>query len=225
MPKKSPDVINYPTLNDESEREINDHYPTPDWLVDRIVSYRNIQQWIVGRTALDLGCGNGVWGQYLKHIIPEIDGVDIRDVVNPAYTNPYNLERNDVGSPVYKNLYANTSFLDLKTDERYDIIGFNPPFQLLTDRRTQNEFLIKVHSLLNPFGKVIFILPLSYLTGLWRWKNLWSKGSLIALYPFSDRIDWTGQKAPRKEHGLFIWQNDRISTNPIFVGNVLDTKE
>jgi hypothetical protein len=34
--------------------------------------------------------------------------------------------------------------------------------------------------------------------------------------------------SPRKEHGLFIWQAERITTNPeyaSFVGNVLNTKE
>jgi SAM-dependent methyltransferase len=229
MPKHSPDPLNYPTLNDDSIRETNDFYPTPDWLVKRIITYRNIQQWLGARSALDLGSGNGVWGQYLKHMIPQIDGIDIRKVENPSYTNPLNLpDRKDVGSPVYTNFYPETDFLNLETENRYDIIGFNPPFQMLTDRQTQNKFIEKLHGLLTPYGKIVFILPVSYFSGLWRWNKIFSKGLLIAFYPFSDRIDWTGMGSPRKEHGLFIWQAERITTNPeyaSFVGNVLNTKE
>ena len=231
MPKKSPDVLNYATLKEDAERDVNDHYPTPSWLVERIVTHKNIEQYLVGRSALDLGCGDGVWGQYTRHLFSVLDGVDLRKVENPYYKDPldfYMKFTNSTRPFVYNNLYSETDFLALDNGGRkYDVIGFNPPFQMLTDKKLQNLFLAKIRSLLNPYGKVVFILQTNYLTGLWRWNNLFSKGLLLALFPFSARIDWTGGGAPRKEHALFILQMERMSIDPLlseFRGNVIDTK-
>lgn len=232
MPKKSVDPLLYPTLDDDASRDVDDHYSTPEWLVKTLTTHRNVSNWLQAKTALDLGSGNGIWGQYLRYSIRDVDGIDIRKVDNPVFQNPLNTHVSMHNNLVYRNLFSESDFMEHDFgDLKYDIIGFNPPFQLFSSRSTRNEFLNKLINISKPYGRVCFILPISYLYGLWRWDKLWSKGSLLAFYPFSDRIDWTNAGAPRKEHGLFIWQFSRTNPDIVsseymkFEGNIIKTRK
>lgn len=232
MTKKSNDPLLYPNLDDDAQRDTHDHYSTPEWLVNTLTTHRNVNNWLNAKTALDLGCGDGVWGQYLRYSIRDIDGIDIRKVDNPTFQNPLKTHVSMHNDKVYRNVFSESDFMTHDFGElKYDIIGFNPPFHLFSSKSTRNNFLQKLISITKPYGRVCFILPISYLYGLWRWDNLWSKGCLLAFYPFSDRIDWTNAGSPRKEHGLFIWQFNRSNPDIVnhaylkFEGNVIDTRE
>lgn len=220
MTKKSHDPLSYAVLSDDSQRDENDYYPTPEDLIDKILSnkpyLKTLEQFYRLNTSLpflDLGMGDGSWAYKLKLLFPKvkIHGIDIRDCSSSAYASSYD------------EIFTG-NFIDYEFKNKYSIIGFNPPFYLLSDYKVRQPFLNKLGQISE--GLTSFILPDSYLTGGWRYDNIW-KDRLVSYCPFTSRIDFTGGGKPRHKHGMFTWiskGNYKPTINQEMAINFIDTR-
>ena len=174
-----------------------DHFPTPpdicraafdkDFLV--LERFDNL-------TALDAGCGSGVWGHALmgKYPFAEVDGVDVRVIPKPHGFNHF--ERCNFFE------YTHTP-----SDAGYDVVIGNPPYS------TAEDWIRHSWQLLSPEGGwMIFLLRLAFLEGQGRGKGLWRELPPAHVSVLSRRPSFTGNGVsdPRTAYGVFYWQRNRF---------------
>lgn len=95
-------------------------------------------------------------------------------------------------------------FLDADPIITFDVIIGNPPFSLA------QEFIDKSLSLLNPGGKLIFLLRTNFLESKKRFE-WWQDKLPTKLYVLSSRPSFTGKGTDATSYSWFIWEKSKYS--------------
>lgn len=173
------------------KRHKNDLYVTEKNLIR--AAYEGFVEEYVDR-CLDIGAGDGRWGEVLLEYQPgvELTGVEVENV------------------PVCHSFdfwYGNTDFLEWVDsanpgENGYDLIVSNPPYYIA------EPILRAAWKLLVPGGQMIFLLRLAFQASQGRYHGLWND-----LYPkevavCSRRPSFYGGGTNGTDYGIFIWEKD-----------------
>jgi len=193
-------IYSHKTLKD---REPSDFYPTPYELcreallsVD-ILSYSN--EGII-QAALDVGAGDGVWGQALKDITTSVylTGIDVR---------PEAKFRDLLSLPVEGSKVYDESIIQdfLKYDGKHDLIFGNIPF------RHANEFISHSLNLLTEKGIIVYLLQSAISESKKRYDLFFNNGHKPKyIYQSVRRISFTGnKKSDNTAYSIFVWEKDK----------------
>jgi len=109
-------------------------------------------------------------------------------------------------------VYCPQDFLKVHTSGiiyRYDLIVGNPPY----GGNIELDFVLHSLKLLNYGGLLIFLLKLSFLETVERYKNLWSIRQPDGLMPLAKRIPfYGGSRGDRYSYCWFVWHNIKRPT-------------
>ena len=90
--------------------------------------------------------------------------------------------------------------MDIKT--KYDVIIGNPPYSMA------QEFIDKCLTLLNPGGRLIFLLRTNFLESKKRF-TWWQDKIPSGLYVLSKRPSFTGKGTDATSYSWFIWDKSK----------------
>ena len=173
----------YANRKKESERPMNDFYPTPYALVDVLV---NQFGYIPGKTVLDCCCGKKSIGNRLRHYFPDIELTE-RDLILGN-----NFLADDYGFSVQytESKYKAPDYEIKHYDEYYKDIIMNPPFKFF------DEFVIKSKGISDRvfcIGKIDFLNAHNRnINGLW--------DNLEWILPFDRKVAYD---RPYRDDGKF----------------------
>lgn len=142
---------------------------------------------------LDPGAGEGVWGSVAREAWPEsnITGVELQSLPHPPAYDAWRPGQD------YRDWAA--TFLSV-TNLKYDLVVGNPPY------RHAEEFIQRSWQLLKPGGIILFLLRLSFQSGVRRCEEFWPA------YPLSDvgivvrRPSFYGNSTNATDYGIFMWR-------------------
>lgn len=164
-------------------RRTNDAYYTPQALADAIWKQVHPHGW--SERILEPSVGGGA---FLGYPLAEFPQADITAL---------DIDPNAEGLRMVPKSKA-VDFLQWETEERFDIIIGNPPFS------QAEQHVRKATTLLNQYGRVIFLLRLSFLCSKKRSK-LFGDFPLNSLYPVVPRPSFTGNGNDNSEYAVFEW--------------------
>ena len=95
-----------------------------------------------------------------------------------------------------------SDFLKSKISVKYDVIIGNPPYSLA------QQFIDKSLSMLNPGGRLIFLLRTNFLESKKRYE-WWQDKIPSKLYVLSKRPSFTGQGTDATSYSWFIWEKSQ----------------
>ena len=128
---------------------------------------------------------------------------------NKGYTNPIHVielreeERSNLVGKADKVGIFN--YLTEDIPYKYDVIIGNPPYSLA------REFIDKSLTLLNPGGRLIFLLRTAFLESKKRFQ-WWQKHPLCGLYTLHNRPSFTGKGTDATAYSWFVWErSDNVS--------------
>jgi len=188
--------------NTNQKRRKQDLYPTPPPVVEAILSHIDgympsnlgTPSRYLGSPAriLDIGSGEGVWGQAARRLwgpIPYIKGIEIRNISIPTG---------------YSSVWGG-DFLPMPRTKPFDLIMGNPPYSI------KNEIIMKVfeEDWLAPGGHMVFLLPLQFLQGRWRFENMFQPLPLEKVLVIVDRISFyqtEKSKTNDTSYAAFYWR-------------------
>ena len=173
------------------ERHQNDLYVTEKNLIR--AAYFDFVTTAVNR-CLDIGAGDGRWGEVLLETQPmaEITGVELEDVpVNDAFDFWYS-----------KTDFMKWAASRRNEDGEYDLIVSNPPYYIA------EPIIRSAWELLTPGGTMIMLLRLAFQASIGRYEGLWND-----LYPkevsvCSRRPSFYGGGTNGTDYGIFVWEKD-----------------
>lgn len=90
-------------------------------------------------------------------------------------------------------------FLELKIENKYDVIIGNPPYS------KAKEFIEKCLELTGDNGMVIMLLRTAFLESKSRYE-FWQKNPLSELYVLSKRPSFTGKGTDATSYSWFVWR-------------------
>lgn len=182
-----------------ADRNPADFYPTPVELC--LASVRLIPGLSTPFTALDVGAGDGVWGQALKYLSTNIHltGIDIREEAKGVnLLHPFTSDNNRV--------YDEWVLQDfLEHDKKYDLIFGNIPFRHAT------EFIMHSLDLLTENGIIVYLLRTAISESKKRYDLLYNAGHKpLYIYQSVRRISFTGnKKSDNTAYSIFIWEKKK----------------
>ncbi len=184
--------------NTNQKRRKQDLYPTPpavaEAILSRIDGYRPYGLSLPNRV-LDIGSGEGVWGHAARRLWgpnvlrPFIEGVEIRGLGLPkGYSSTFTGD-----------------FLAMPLHIPFNLIMGNPPYSI------KNEIVMKVFNegWLVPGGHMVFLLPLQFLQGRWRFKNMFQPLPLAKVMVIVDRVSfYKTEKSSTNDtsYAAFYWR-------------------
>lgn len=139
---------------------------------------------------LDVGAGDGRWGEFAKVACPkaQLTGIDIRDLPKP---------------PMFDSWYqidASSSLGLLEFSREYfDLIVSNPPFYCAA------EIIKNLWPIMAYNSTMIMLLKLEFMNSQNRYNHLWAEYSPIEVAPVVKRVEFTGL-SNLNEVAVFIWQ-------------------
>jgi len=139
---------------------------------------------------LDVGAGDGRWGEFAKAACPkaQLTGIDIRDLPKPPTFD------------IWYQADASSSTQMLEFSRGYfDLIISNPPFYCV------EEIIKTMWPIMARDSTMIMLLKLEFMNSQKRYKDLWPKYSPIEVAPVVKRVEFTGPDNP-DEAAVFIWQ-------------------
>jgi len=177
---------------DLPERHANDLYVTERSLIHvAMLHYAPVST----RSVLDIGAGDGRWGQIAAdYTSPEhVVGIELEDKPRPDG---------------FTQWYSPQDFLTFDWVEKYDFIVSNPPYFIA------EEIIRRAWEILAPGGTMIFLLRLAFMAGISRYKGLWSQ-----IYPWrvgvlSRRPSFYGGGTNGTDYGLFVWRKTTTLDGP-----------
>jgi len=183
--------------NTDQKRRKQDVYLTPPEVAEAILGHITDVKNVLPHPAriLDIGSGEGVWGHAARclwgsnPLNPYIEGAELRDISIPEG-------------------YADVrfgDFLDEKLVKPFNLIMGNPPYDI------KNEIVMKVfeEGWLVPGGHMVFLLPLQFLQGRWRFKNMFQPLPLAKVMVIVDRISfYKTEKSSTNDtsYAAFYWR-------------------
>ena len=105
----------------------------------------------------------------------------------------------EIGLYFFTNDVRYGDFLDMDFEERFDVIIGNPPYSLA------QEFIDKALSILNPGGRLIFLLRTNFLESEKRFK-WWQDKTPRGLYTLHKRPSFTGKGTDATSYSWFVWE-------------------
>ena len=206
-----------PTVAELQPRTSFDNYPTEEKLVRAALQLIPPQD---NNLILDPGAGDGVWGSVIRKLYPtaEIHGVELRPIPpHPRYDR-----------------WITGNFADYQTDQRYDLVISNPPFddwwnveqkQLKREAKKRGEdyirpkrpadltfadaevFIRRSIALTKEGGYIVFLLRLAFLASQTRGRGLWKEFSPERVYALMNRPSFIESgKTDTEEYALYIWR-------------------
>jgi len=176
------------------DREPSDFYPTPIELCRAAVK---LCPNIWDNTALDVGAGDGVWGQALKEVKPDINlaGIDVRE--DAKFKDAMN------GEACTYNKCLTEDFL--WHNHRYGLIFGNIPFRYAT------EFIQHSLDILTDNGIILYLLQSAISESKKRYDMLYNNGHKpLFEYQSVRRISFTGnKKSDNTAYSIFIWEKKK----------------
>lgn len=141
---------------------------------------------------LDVGAGDGRWGEWLKAYLPDINltGIDIRDLEKPD---------------AYDNWIVN-DFLEHTFDPgQFHLVIGNPPY--LRKTKDMIKLVKKSHWVTNISGYTMLLLKMDFLHGKQRYEQFFttSKNRLKHILFSPKRIQWYGKSTNGDLHGFMVW--------------------
>lgn len=185
-------------------RREHDLYETPEYAVRQAIQLVNDDFSEQGdwppRRVLDIGAGNGVWGEVARSFWPDatIIGVEIRDTPkNDCY-----------------DYWLKGDFFDwlgrLQMLERFDLITGNLPFGIVEKIIDRCWYLLRLPidaEIFQPGGRLGLFLRLAFLEGQTRRDNLYRQCPLKKLGVYSKRVSFSENgKTNATAHAFFLWQ-------------------
>lgn len=168
------------------ERKSHDLYETERNLI--VAAYEN-EFLLHHETILDIGAGDGRWGEEAKWIIKNchLTGVEI----NPEREKPLGFAK-----------WNTCDFLTWKTEQKFDLIVSNPPYY------KAEEIIRKAWEMLGVGGQMIMLLRLAFQSGAGRYDGLWNE-----IYPYqvkvcSRRPSFYGGGTNGTDYGVYYWQKN-----------------
>lgn len=175
------------------ERRPYDHYSTPPEAVEKILDWYRDHEALTPRTILDLGAGNGVWGQAASQRWPNavITGLEIRPLPRP---------------PAYDH-WITGDLTDRQLDSSFDLVLGNPPYRHATAAVNLALASLTMH------GSALLLLRLAFLAGQRRAQTIYADGNLKAVVVCSRRLSFNtdGTKTTGTEdHAHFLFQRHSL---------------
>lgn len=176
--------------NRGAKRKESDFYATPIDAIDALLKNYDFPNYL-GSAILEPSAGNGIIIETLRNYgyTNHIHAIEIRE------EEKENLKR-------FADSVVISDFLDADPDIRFDTIIGNPPFSLA------QEFVDKSLSLLNPGGRLIFLLRTSFLESQKRFE-WWQDKPPTRLYVLNKRPSFTGKGTDAASYSWFIWEKSR----------------
>jgi SAM-dependent methyltransferase len=165
------------------ERHEHDEYITERNLIRAAIDFLGPTR---GSRILDIGAGDGRWGQITaaKLEAKEVVGVDIRKLDKPLG---------------FTEWHQNRDFLTFETDRPFDMIVSNPPYYCA------EEIIRRAWGMLAPGGHMVMLLRMAFQTGVERYNNLWSQLHPHTVAVCSRRPSFYGGGTNRTEFSIFYW--------------------
>lgn len=172
------------------ERVKQDVYPTKD--IGLIKEALYLYASTTSKQILDIGAGDGRWGELAKETCPKshLTGVDIRELPKPK---AFDLWHDDFDFSL--PLLTNTTF----NEKSFDLVVGNPPFYCVT------QIIKNVWPLMTDDSTMIMLLKLEFMTSQNRYKYLWPDFSPVEVAPVVKRVEFTGPGNPN-EVAIFVWK-------------------
>ena len=141
---------------------------------------------------LEPSAGNG-------NIIRALRNVGIENLISAIELRP---EEESTLNAIADNVGIFDFLEDTPQFIKYDVIIGNPPFSLA------QEFIDKSLSLLNPGGRLIFLLRTNFLESRKRFE-WWQDKLPTRLYVLAKRPSFTGKGTDATSYAWFIWEKSR----------------
>jgi hypothetical protein len=174
----------YTDKKDLPERKLNDVYPTEKDLIFQALSHVNLLS--VGMI-LDIGAGDGRWGRTAKMLTKGEAQLCGSDVVGDC---PRGFDRWDVGDYL-EQYYENKAF---------DLIVSNPPYYIA------EKVVRKAWVELAPGGEMVFLLRLSFQSGVDRANHLWQEIFPYKIGIVSRRPSFYDRGTNGTDYGVYYWR-------------------
>lgn len=174
-------------------RHASDFYETPAWVVHEMIRIARHVLPMIPKSVLEPGCGPEA--PFLKSAatawpLAWLAGVEYL----PQPAGPLVAYRQPV-------LHFNQDYMTRQSTQRFDLIITNPPFSLA------QEFLAASRKHLAPGGKIVFLLPLTWLACRKRWEAIYkiSDNRPESVHVLVVRPSFTGEGTNATEYGIFVW--------------------
>jgi len=174
--------------DDLPERDPNDVYVTEKNLIR--AAYNEFLVEPVSN-ALDVGAGDGRWGEVLIEYVPtaNLTGVELLNQPQP---------------PNFDIWFNNTDFMKWAPlqDQIYDLIVSNPPYKFA------EEMIRLSWDLLVPGGQMIFLLRLAFQASVKRYEGLWNEIWPSEVSVCARRPSFYGGGTNGTDYGIYYWEKD-----------------
>lgn len=185
------------------ERMPSDLYQTEFSLIDAFMSaliYENLLSLkpaipVSNYKILDIGAYDGRWGTIAKANVKTISRLASHDI------ELYGVELQSVNKPDgYLHWFSEQPFLEWETEDRFDLIVSNPPYS------KAEEFVRRGFDLMLDAGSVMaMLLPIDFMAGQDRYRNLWTDIPPVSVYICSRRPSFYGGKTNANNFAVFVW--------------------
>ncbi len=179
----------------------NRHYKHNPWYSDHPTQKAKILENGAGKTALDLGCGNGAYLEFVSKRGFDVVGVDLdKTSLNAAKTRNFS----------HKAEFFNMTLADVHEkfpDLRFDVIS---AFEVVEHLDNPKEVIELIHKMLKPGGHFIGTLPSFE-------RYLIKKINMVYEVPPYHLTYWTEKTWKNALEKLFDFKH-QFSTNDVFCG-------
>lgn len=188
-------MLNGNRMKSIRKRSPRDFYETPFDLANAAIIKLRRDGGFYGEfpiSALDAGCGNGVWGRAMNRLLLYVAGIDLNPTIpDDQITN-------------YDQIYTG-DFLEFTPLHKFNLVFGNPPYSLA------ENFVRHAFSMIENKGNVYFLLRLSFLEGIKRCKGLYKDLPLKRVYVCSRRpsffsSDDSHHTTDTLAYAMFLWQ-------------------
>ena len=176
--------------NRGNKRIESDFYATPYEAIETLL--RNYEVAEYGDAILEPAAGNGIIIKALR---------DAGYKKNFIHAVEIRAEEKENLNAVADSVEIN-SFFDVDPTIHFDVIIGNPPYS------QAQEFIDKSLQLLNPGGRLIFLLRTNFLESKKRFE-WWQDKPPTRLYVLSKRPSFTGKGTDATSYSWFIWEKSR----------------